>query len=414
MDNRGRRLRQCIQTVVAFTFFVIIIIYSLYLKEILSFKVLSIADLNPYGAWSALKDWVTDSSFEFDGMTKSIALTIAILSLSVLGGRFLCGWLCPLGALQDLSNYIFNTLFKGKTHAKHNQQLASSAAYDKKPGPLQWTRLVPSSFLVLTTLLLLSIMGYGAKLAELSPWRALLNLPRIFSAWREMKSGFWILFAIILISSFIPRFFCRFLCPLGAIQTLFSSLSFVRIKKNKECISCNLCLGDCPMDIKLVEKEDSLSPECIRCMNCIDSCAISQGKSLTLKSGNKIIKPKVYASIMVTAFFVIWLGLPKLWTNGVLTSNISLAGLKDGTYHGDAKGFAARIITEIKIIDGRIINIEVIDHHESKGWYDEVFLKLPKEIIKKQRLDVDAISGATKTSKGLIRSIESALKKATN
>ena len=167
------------------------------------------------------------------------------------------------------------------------------------------------------------------------------------------------------------------------------------------------------MNIRLSKKDDSVSPECIRCMNCVGRCAISNDKSLTLKANTKKMKTKSYAALMLSLFFIIWLGLPKLWTNSSLISNISVVNLKNGTYRGEAKGFAARIITEVKVENG-IKEISIIDHHESKGWYDEVFLKLPKEIIKKQNLEVDAISGATKTSKGLIRSIENALKKAIN
>ncbi|NLN47837.1 MAG: 4Fe-4S binding protein [Clostridiales bacterium] len=411
MDNGDKRLRQYVQMIFAFAFLMIIITYNLYIKEILSFKVISIADLNPYGAWSTLKDWVTDCSFEFDGMTKSIALTIAILAMSVLGGRFLCGWLCPLGALQDFSRYVFKTLIGGKLI--HSEHLTSLDYTDNSENKMRWIGLIPTSFFILIILLFISIAGYGATIAELSPWRALLNLPRLFSSWIEIKTGFIVLLAVIITSTLIPRFFCRYICPIGAIQTLFSSFSFLTIKKDKNCTSCNICLKDCPMNIKLSKKEDNISPECIRCMNCVGGCVISNDRSLTLKAGTKQIKTKTYTAFMLSEFFIIWLGLPKLWTNSSMVSNISVANLKNGVYRGEAKGFAARIITEVKIENG-IKEIKIIDHHESKGWYDEVFLKLPKEIIKKQKLEVDAISGATKTSKGLIRSIENALKKAIN
>ncbi|MCK9216888.1 MAG: 4Fe-4S binding protein [Firmicutes bacterium] len=395
-NNQGRKLRIKSQIFFAVAFFAIIIVYNLYIKEILNFKILSIADLNPYGGWSALKDKIIDSNYEFDGVNNSIALTIAILFISIVGGRFLCGWLCPLGALQDFSASLSKKCDKG-----------TSSLVQKCD-----TQPVPLSPIVLLIILIISVLGHGAKIAELSPWRALLNLPNLFSAWSEMKIGFFILLLIILLSMIIPRFFCRYICPLGAAQTLFSTFSFITIKKDKRCISCNACLKDCPMAIRLSKKETALSPECIKCMNCVDSCKIFEDRSLTLQLGHKKISPKTYAAIMLVLFFVLWLGLPKFWTSSTLGSNISTANLKDGTYEGEAKGFAARIITEVIIERGEIISIRVLNHHESKGWYDEVFMMLPKEIIKKQNLNVDAISGATKTSKGLVKSIEDALKKA--
>lgn len=424
-NNNDKKIRQKVQMVFALAFLATIILYNLYIKEILSFKVLGIADLNPYGAWSTLKDWVIDSNFEFDGINRSIALTVATLSICVLGGRFLCGWICPLGTFQDFGNFIGGTMpFKKAvntirnsfgTSVMHNEHsAASSTKHRTKVNETfpHWAKVIPFSFIVLITLLLLSILGFGAKIAELSPWRALLNLPRLFTAWSEIRIGVIILLLVFLLSIIIPRFFCRFLCPFGAIQTLFSSFSLCTIKKGEECTSCNACLKDCPMGIKPNVKEDSVSPECIRCMNCVDNCVISKDRSLALRVGNKKAQTKTYAFFMIAAFILIWLGLPKLRTAGAIGSNISTANLKDGVYRGEAKGFAARIVSEVKINNGNVIEINVIDHHESKGWYDEVFMVLPREIIKKQSLEVDAISGATKTSKGLIRSIESALKKA--
>ena len=115
---------------------------------------------------------------------------------------------------------------------------------------------------------------------------------------------------------------------------------------------------------------------------------------------------------MLVLFIAIWLGVPKLWGGSPGDGNILLSILKDGTYQGEAKGFAAKIITEVKVTEGKLISIQVIEHQESKGWYEEVFMVLPREMIEKQRLYVDGISGATKTSKGLIKSVENAIKKA--
>ena len=383
-NEKSKKLRFKVQLSVALALIIIIILYNLYINEMLKFKILGITDLNPYGGWSALREYVTDSNYEFEGISKSIALTLAILAISVLGGRFLCGWLCPLGALQDFGAWI---CIKLNLPRHKNINKGHNPLFIKYP--------------MLLSLLIISILGFGAVIAELSPWRALLNLPRLFSA---------ILVPIFFASMIIPRFFCRYLCPLGAAQTLFSPLSLLTIRINKSCAGCNRCLNNCPMGIKLSAKENTISPECIRCMNCIDNCKITKDKSLTLQAGNRVIKTKTYALIMLSLFFSLWFILPK--SSSEIGGNIPIANLKDGTYQGEAKGFAARIVTQVKIKDGQLAEINVISHHESKGWYEEVFMVVPREVIRKQKLQVDGISGATKTSKGLIKSIESALQKA--
>lgn len=115
---------------------------------------------------------------------------------------------------------------------------------------------------------------------------------------------------------------------------------------------------------------------------------------------------------MLILFLVIWLGIPELLPGGQMVESIPAGTLKDGTYQGEAKGFAGKIKTEVGIKEGKIEYIKVLEHNESRGWYEEVFLTLPKEMVKKQRIHVDVISGATKTSKGLMKSVENAVKNA--
>lgn len=395
-ENRSKNIRTSIQIAILVLLLLVLIQYNLYTSQLVNFKIISIGDLNPYGAWSALKESLTDSSYEFDGINRSMALTISILVISIAGGRFFCGWICPIGTIQDISNWIGKKL----VFSKHN-------GLGKKDFNPLYTK-----YPILLAVLLASILGYGATIAEFSPWRAMLNIPKLFSAWKVMKTGFAVLAGIFIVSAAIPRFFCRYLCPLGAAQTLFSSFSLISIKQSKSCIHCNGCLNSCTMALKLSPKEDSISPECIRCLECIGNCKINEDTNLGLKSGRKNISSKNYIALMFILFFVIWLGMPKVFGGTSMISSIPLSNLKDGVYQGEAKGFAARIITEVRIENGKIVDITVLDHHESRGWYEEVFMVLPKEIIRKQRIEADVISGATKTSKGFIKSIENAIKKA--
>jgi polyferredoxin len=76
---------------------------------------------------------------------------------------------------------------------------------------------------------------------------------------------------IILTSVVIFRFFCRVLCPLGAIYALFNKFAFLRMHHNKEkCVSCEGCNKACHM--RLEPSKQPNSPECIRCGNCIKAC----------------------------------------------------------------------------------------------------------------------------------------------
>lgn len=299
-----------------------------------------------------------------------------------------------MGAIQDIASWMGS---KFKTTKNLN---------NKKINPLFL------KYPLLLMVLIASITGYGAIIAGLSPWRALLNLIDPGTAWNEMKQGFIFFIGILSVSIFLSRFFCRYLCPLGAAQALFSSFSQLSLKHSQGCSDCNSCLRECPMGISFSPESNAISPECIRCLKCLKECKINKGNKINIFIGNRKVSRKVYIVLMLVLFFILWLGLPNLWGGNLSGQDIRIGNLRDGTYQGEAKGFARKIVTEVKITGGIIEEIEIIEHGESKGWYEEVFMVLPREIIKRQRLHIDGISGATKTSKGLLKSVENAVKKA--
>ena len=391
-----KNLRRLVQAIVLIALFAVIFLYDLYTKEIIDFRLLGIGDLNPYGGWSSLHELATDSSYVFEGISRSTALTIALILLSIMGGRFFCGWLCPLGTVQALYSWLGGKIGVPKYKGFMDKHF----------------ELFVLKYPILLGILLISIFGYGAELAGISPWRAMLSLPKAVYLWDEMKAGFVILAGILLASVFISRAFCRYLCPLGAAQSLFSSLSPLVLEKGKDCGRCNSCMKGCSVGIRLSEGSDTISPECIRCLECVDTCQRNNTKGIGFRMGNRKVTVTPYLLIMLALFMVIWLVLPQSWGGSTAAGGIVLGALKDGTYQGEAKGFAGKITTEVVVEAGRITGIEVISHQESKGWYEEVYTRLPKKIMEKQRLQEDGISGATKTSRGLVKSIENALKKA--
>jgi uncharacterized protein with FMN-binding domain len=85
----------------------------------------------------------------------------------------------------------------------------------------------------------------------------------------------------------------------------------------------------------------------------------------------------------------------------------------DGTYRGTAKGYREGLVVEVTIKDGKIISVEVIEHNEvNKKFWGYPVEVIPNAIVESQSTDVDIISGATYTSKGIMKATENALKKA--
>lgn len=190
-----------------------------------------------------------------------------LIFIGSLLGRFVCGWLCPFGLIQDLL-YKIPFFKKGKNLPGHRY--------------LVWLKyLILMVFVILLPMFYVDIIGQG------SPWfcqficpsgTLTAGIPLVLMneslrgaigwlfAW---KAG--ILAVIILLSLMIYRPFCKYLCPLGAIYGLFNPIAFYRFEVDKEkCNGCRSCQRACKMDIRVWETPNSR--ECIRCGDCLKSC----------------------------------------------------------------------------------------------------------------------------------------------
>lgn len=82
----------------------------------------------------------------------------------------------------------------------------------------------------------------------------------------------------------------------------------------------------------------------------------------------------------------------------------------DGTYIGEGEGFKGTIKVEVKVSDGKIVSIDLLEHNESEGYSDPAIEGIPKAIIKAQSTEVDVASGATFSSRGIMEAVEDAFK----
>lgn len=199
---------------------------------------------------------------------KVIAYIIGFLSLiGILVGRFVCGWLCLFGLIQEL-------LYKIPTpKIKIPKKLDKFLRYCKY--------LILIIFVILLPIILNDEYGisipYFCKL--ICPAGTLEGALPLMAVDSTLKAAAHFLFAwklailiIIIVSSiFIYRPFCKYLCPLGAFYALFQKISFLKLKYDKEkCIHCNKCAQICKMNVDPTKNINST--ECIRCGECVDTC----------------------------------------------------------------------------------------------------------------------------------------------
>ena len=205
----------------------------------------------PLGALqNALAATKTTAPYYMLGILGLFGLTLA---------RTVCGFLCPVGLGQDL-------LYKIRTPKLKKSRVTRVLSYLK---------YVLLALLVIAIPLLDAAPGFckyicpagtlgGAVSLLMNPSNAGMysSLGALF-AWK-----FCVLVAIMVAAIFIYRFFCRFLCPLGALYGFFNRIALLGVKLDKDnCTDCGLCISHCKMDVKRVGDH-----ECINCGECISVC----------------------------------------------------------------------------------------------------------------------------------------------
>lgn len=109
--------------------------------------------------------------------------------------------------------------------------------------------------------------------------------------------GLALLIITIVGSMLYDRFFCKYLCPMGAMYGIISKVSPLKITRNEDkCISCGICNKNCPMNIDIANTKQITSTECINCQICVLSCP--NDSCLQIKHGKKNTNPILATSMI--------------------------------------------------------------------------------------------------------------------
>lgn len=417
-------------------------------SQILFFLLLPGLYINIFSGIKAVCVSIINRSFNFNTLFPQLITVIAIIPVTIFLGRFFCGWMCAFGAMGDFISLLSKKLFRRKFKIGENAD-----------------RTLKFIKYIWLFVLVVAIWGLDIKIfSNSNPWDAFGMLltpgkaPDFYYVVSNLTPALVILLLIIFSSFFIDRFFCRYLCPLGAVLSLLSKFRIASIlKPSQKCGKCRACTENCPMGIPLYQKESVKSVECIQCFECVNACP---RKNCVPAIAGGDVRPVIAGTLTVAAITGIYYAgsfasdsissavknssdavgtTSGLISSSSVSSDVSLensrtqasstesssisnsqsasqkngVSYKDGTYEGSGTGFRGGTTTvSITVKNGKISDIALVSTDDDMPFINRAYSTVTQSIISHQSSDVDAVSGATYSSNGIMEAVANALSKA--
>ncbi len=219
--------------------------------------------LCPFGGFETLWTWITTGRTVAHTHPANLALALAVTVMALVGRGSFCGWLCPLGTIQEALYGVARALGHAVPALGRWQRRPAGPGWRKADAVLRQGRWV-----------VLAIALGGAALTgtmlfrEVDPWSALLAIAEF-----ELSLAFVVLGGMLVLSFVVPRPFCRYACPLGAVQGLIGYASPTALQRDADaCLGCDLCTRACPMALPVDRSTRVTSAQCIGCLECVAAC----------------------------------------------------------------------------------------------------------------------------------------------
>ena len=367
--------------------------------QILSFALIPGLFEGEFAAVGNIVSCIYKGNISWESVKYSVWMLLATVPATVLVGRFFCGFFCSFGAVQDLlwlGSHRLRALFPGKRNLKKADRIFRFAKYA-----------------VLFYFIIFIWSGVTA-VKTAGPWQVFGQYVS-FGHWPGLKLllsvGGVLLLLIFIGSLFVQRFFCRYFCPMGAIYSLISQTSFLKIDKpRKECGKCHLCTSKCTMGMDLTKKDRIAGGECISCQKCVSWCP-KGNVHFRSRYGVLIGVGVTCATIMVSQLLIAGNLAKEKTADSVkkTAENNAEGNFQNGIYTGTGEGYRGKVTVTVKVADGKITELVLDDYADDKSYMERAKNRIFQEMISRQNTDVDTVSGATYSSNGLIEAVNKAL-----
>ena len=266
----------------------------------------------PIGALTSLKYWLVSGEIH-PVHPAALVIFLTILLMSLLAKKSFCSWLCPVGTLSEVSHRLGRKVFGRNFRV------------------WLWLDLLLRSIKYLLLLLFVVFILMGMSAASVlkfldAPYWAVSDVKMLHFFTRMSASTMVVLALLTFLSLFYKMFWCRYLCPYGALLGLLSIISPFKIRRDASgCTGCRRCTAACPSGLEVHSSTAISSPECTGCLTCAVSCPEKKVLAMQPPFWKQPLPAWVFPAVVL---FIFTAGIGTGMVSGHWQSSLSFADYK--------------------------------------------------------------------------------------
>jgi Fe-S-cluster-containing hydrogenase component 2 len=220
-----------------------------------------------------------------------LVILVLILLMGFLAKKAFCSWACPVGTLSEMLASVGQCLFR--------RTLSLPRWVDLPLRSLKYLLLLFFAQAIFVTMTATDVADFLS-----SPYNRVADVKMLYFFERISPFALKVLLGLGVASVVIPYFWCRYLCPYGALLGFVSLFSPLKVTRDAEsCIDCSLCTKACPSRLPVERLSRVSSDECVGCLSCVAACPVTRALRVeTPAPWRRAVRPAAFAVLVVGLF----------------------------------------------------------------------------------------------------------------